>query len=56
MTYREARRGSTIAGAVLFAIPVAEVALGYGTAGPVHYIVGTLGVALIAAALTGRFP
>ena len=43
MTYREARRGAAIAGAVLFAMPIAEVMLGLGTAGPVHFIVGTLG-------------
>lgn len=55
MTYREARRGAAIAGAILFAMPVAEVMLGLGIAGPVHFIVGTLGAGLAAAGLSGRF-
>lgn len=54
MTYREARRGAAIAGAILFAMPIAEVMLGLGTAGPVHFIVGTLGAGLVAAGLSGR--
>jgi hypothetical protein len=55
MTYREARRGAAIAGAILFGMPIAEVMLGLGSPGPVHFIVGTLGVGMIAAALSGRF-
>ena len=55
MTHREARRGAAIAGAILFAIPVAEVMLGLGSPGPVHFIVATLSVGMIAAALSGRF-
>lgn len=55
MTYRQARRGAAIAGAILFAMPVTEVMVGLGTPGPVHFVVGTLGIGLIAAALTGRF-
>jgi hypothetical protein len=54
MTYREARSGAVIAGAILFTMPVAEILLGMGVAGPVHFIVGTLGAALIAAGLSGR--
>lgn len=54
MTYREARRGAAIAGAILFIMPVMEVLLGLGVAGPVHFVVGSLGAALIAAA--SRFP
>jgi hypothetical protein len=36
MSYKEARRGAAIAGAVLFAMPVVEVYYGFGTPGPVH--------------------
>jgi hypothetical protein len=43
-----------VAGAVLFAMPVAEVMLGLGTAGPVHFIVGILGAGLLAVGLSGR--
>lgn len=52
MTYREARRGAVIAGTVLFAIPLVEVMYGLGNPGPVHFIVGSIGLALIA--LSGR--
>src|SRR5688572_3030534 len=55
MTHREARRGAAVAGAILFAMPVAEVMVGLGSPGPVHFIVGTLGVGMIVAALSGRF-
>lgn len=54
MTHREARRGAVIAGAILFAMPFAEISLGLGVAGPVHFIVGMLGAALVAAGLSGR--
>ena len=50
MSYREAKRGAAIAGAVLLVMPVLEVALGLGTPGPVHFVVGSLGVGLLAAA------
>lgn len=52
MTYREARRGAAIAGAVLFAMPVLEVLYGWGTPGPVHLVVGSLGIVLVT--LSGR--
>ena len=52
MTYRQARRGAAIAGATLFALPLVEVLYGLGTPGPVHFIVGSLGVALLG--LSGR--
>jgi len=54
MTHRQARIGAVLGGAILFAMPVAEVALGLGVAGPVHFVVGTLGLALAAAGLSGR--
>lgn len=54
MTHREARRGAVIGGAILFAMPIAEILLGMGVAGPVHFIVGMLGAALVAAGLSGR--
>jgi hypothetical protein len=52
MSYKEARRGAAIAGTVLFAMPVIEVYYGFGTPGPVHFIVGALGLALLG--LSGR--
>jgi hypothetical protein len=52
MSYREARRGAAIAGAVLFTLPVVEVFYGLGTPGPVHIIVSVFGLALLA--VSGR--
>lgn len=52
MTYRDARRGAAIAGAVLFAVPLIEVLYGLAAPGPTHFIVGALGVALVG--LSGR--
>ena len=52
MSYKEARRGAAIAGAVLFAMPVIEVFYGFAAPGAVHFIVGSFGLALLA--LAGR--
>jgi hypothetical protein len=52
MTHREARRGAAVAGAILFAMPLVELIYGLGSAGPVHFIVGTLGAGLVALAVT----
>jgi hypothetical protein len=52
MSYKEARRGAAIAGTVLFVIPVIEVYYGFNAPGPVHFIVATLGLALLG--LSGR--
>ena len=54
MTYREARRGAAIAGAVLFSMPVMDVLLGNASPGLVHFIVGSFGATLIALAGTWR--
>jgi hypothetical protein len=48
MTYRDAKIGAAIAGAVLFTMPVLDVFIGIGSAGPVHLLVGTTGAVLIA--------
>jgi len=48
MTYRDAKRGAAIAGAVLFSMPLLDVFVGVGSAGPVHLLVGTMGAVLIA--------
>jgi hypothetical protein len=48
MTYRNAKIGAAIAGAVLFTIPVLDAFIGLGSPGPVHLLVGTMGAALIA--------
>lgn len=52
MTYRDARRGAAFAGALLFAMPLVEVLYGINAPGPVHFIVGTLGLGLVA--LSGK--
>jgi hypothetical protein len=36
-------------------MPVAELVLGPGNVGPVHFIVGALGAGLLAAGLSKRF-
>ena len=52
MTYRTARRGSAIAGALLLALPIVEVQYGFASAGPMHFVVATIGLSLIV--LSGR--
>jgi hypothetical protein len=52
MTYRTARRSGAVAGALLLALPIVEVQYGFASAGPMHFLVATLGVSLIA--LSGR--
>jgi hypothetical protein len=54
MTHLEAKRGAVLAGAILLSVPIAEVAISTGIAGPVHFVVGTLGAVLIWAGLSGR--
>ncbi|HXV10800.1 MAG TPA: hypothetical protein VD839_08355 [Burkholderiales bacterium] len=41
-------RGATLAGTVLFVMPVLDILLGGGAAGAVHAIVGGFGLALFA--------
>jgi hypothetical protein len=48
MTYRNAKIGAAIAGALLFTIPVLDVFIGVGSPGPLHLLVGTMGGVLIA--------
>ena len=48
MTYRNAKIGAAIAGAVLFTMPLLDAFIGVGSAGPVHFLVGTMGAVLIA--------
>jgi hypothetical protein len=47
MSYRDARRGAALAGALLFALPLVEVLYGLGTPGPTHFVVGVFGAALM---------
>ncbi len=47
MTYRNARRGAAIAGAVLFAVPLIDVMYAPAVVGATHFIAGALGLALI---------
>ena len=44
----DARRSAGIAGAVLLAMPLLDVVIGGGPAGPLHAMVGTVALALIA--------
>ena len=48
MTYRNAKIGAAVAGAVLFSMPLLDASIGAGSAGPVHLLVGTIGAVLIA--------
>ena len=48
MRHVDAYRSARIAGAVLLAMPVLDVAMGGGAAGPVHAVVGLLALVLIA--------
>ena len=48
MRHVDAYRSARIAGAVLLAMPVLDVATGGGAAGPVHAVVGILALVLIA--------
>lgn len=48
MTYRDARRGAAIAGAMLLALPVLDIAMGAASAGVTHFVVGAFGASLIA--------
>jgi hypothetical protein len=52
MTYREARKSAGVAGTVLVTMPIAEVWLGLGSPGPVHFVMGLFGIALLTAAVT----
>lgn len=54
MTYREARSGAAIAGAILCAMPLVDMLLGPGGSSPLHWIVGVMGAALLLASLAGR--
>jgi hypothetical protein len=48
MTYRDAKRGAAMAGAMLLALPVLDLAMGVANAGVTHFVVGAFGAALIA--------
>jgi hypothetical protein len=52
MSYKNATTGVAVAGVVLVAVPVLAVALGMGTPGPLHVIVGGFGALLVA--LSGK--
>jgi hypothetical protein len=54
MTYRDAKRGAAVAGAILFLMPLLDVFVGVGTPGAVHVIVATLGAMLVALSGTWR--
>ena len=54
MTHREARSGAAIAGAILCALPFADVLIGPGNVGALHFGMGALGGGLLLASLAER--
>lgn len=52
MTRREARTGAAIAGAVLCALPLADLVIGPGNVSALHFVVGLFGAALMLVSLT----
>jgi hypothetical protein len=54
MTHREARSGAAIAGAILCAMPLADMLLDPGRSGAVHFVVGVMGALLMLASLAER--
>jgi hypothetical protein len=55
MTHREARSGAAIAGAILSAMPLADMLLDPGRSGPIHLVVGVMGALLMLVSLAGRW-
>jgi hypothetical protein len=53
MTHREIRSGAAIAGAILCAMPLADMLLDPGRSGPLHLVVGVMGASLMLASLAG---
>ena len=54
MTHREARTGGAIVGAILCALPLADLLIGPGNVGALHFAVGVFGVTILFASLTER--
>lgn len=54
MTHREVRSGAAIAGAILCALPLADMLLGPGRSGLLHLVFGVMGALLMLASLAGR--
>ena len=54
MTRREARSGAAIAGAVLCALPLADLLIGPGHVSSLHFAVGVIGVTILFASLAER--
>lgn len=53
MTHREARSGAAIAGAILCALPLADLLIGPGHVGALHFAVGLFGATLMLVSLAG---
>jgi hypothetical protein len=54
MTHREARSGAAIAGAVLCALPLADLLIWPGSVSAQHFVVGLFGTALMLVSLAER--
>jgi|SoiMethySBSTD1v2_1073268.scaffolds.fasta_scaffold199217_4 hypothetical protein len=53
MTHREVRSGAAIAGAILCALPFADMLLDPGRFGALHLVVGVMGALLMLSSLAG---
>lgn len=51
MTRREARSGAAIAGAILCALPLADLLIGPGSVSALHFVVALFGAALMLVSL-----
>jgi hypothetical protein len=54
MTHREVRSGAAVAGAILCALPLADMLLDPARSGPLHLVVGVMGALLMLASLADR--
>ena len=55
MTHREARSGAAIAGAILCAMPLADLLIGSGNLSALHFVMGFIGTALLFISLAEGF-
>jgi hypothetical protein len=54
MTHREARSGAALTGAILCALPLADLLIGPGNVSALHFAVGVLGAGLLLVSLAER--
>ena len=54
MTHREARSGAALTGAILCALPLADLLIGPGNVSALHFAVGVPGAGLLLVSLAER--